>query len=98
MSDLKDRLTKNLLDLIESNNNYWLIIRKRNETIEQQQQQLKFLEKQIKKLLKLLNHEESNTEVLKQQIRQLKIQQENKTEVRKKFFSHVRRLMLPKFG
>lgn len=78
MSDaLQNRLTKNLLDLIESNNYYWDIIREKNSIITQQHSDLKILKQQNKKLLKLLNHEESTTEVLKQQIRQLKIQQEN---------------------
>jgi hypothetical protein len=78
MSDvLQNRLTKNLLDLIEANNYYWDIIREKNSIITQQHSDLKILKQQNKKLLKLLNHEESTTEVLKQQIRQLKIQQEN---------------------
>jgi hypothetical protein len=79
MSDqLQDRLTKNLLDLIEANNYYWSVIREKNSIIAQQNSDLKILKQQTKKLLKLLNQEELNCEVLRQQIRTLQKQQENK--------------------
>ena len=55
MSELKERLTKNLLDLIESNNYYWTVIRKRNETISFQEKQIKELFKDNKKLVKNFN-------------------------------------------
>lgn len=79
MSDqLQDRLTKNLLDLIEANNYYWSVIREKNSIIAQQNSDLKILKQQTKKLLKLLNQEELTCEVLRQQIRTLQKQQENK--------------------
>jgi len=79
MSDqLQDRLTKNLLDLIEANNYYWSVIREKNSIIAQQNSDLKILKQQTRKLLKLLNQEELTCEVLRQQIRTLKEQQENK--------------------
>jgi capsid portal protein len=55
MNELKDRLTRNLLDLIESNNYYWDIIRKRNETISSQDFQIKQIFKDNRKLVKKIN-------------------------------------------
>jgi len=55
MNELKDRLTRNLLDLIESNNYYWDIIRKRNETISSQDFQIKQMFKDNRKLVKKIN-------------------------------------------
>ena len=55
MNELKDRLTRNLLDLIESNNYYWDIIRKRNETISSQDFQIKQMFKDSRKLVKKIN-------------------------------------------
>ena len=55
MNELKDRLTRNLLDLIESNNYYWDIIRKRNQTISSQDFQIKQMFKDNRKLVKKIN-------------------------------------------
>jgi hypothetical protein len=69
--DLQNRLTKNLLDLIESNNHYWDIIRKKNETIIQQQQQLKIFEKEFKKMIKSMSKDQELITFLKKRILEL---------------------------
>ena len=78
MTDIKDRFINNLLDLLEANNHYWGVIKQKNSVITQQNSDLKILKQQTKKLLKLLNQEELTCEVLRQQIRTLQKQQENK--------------------
>ena len=75
--DLQNRLTKNLLDLIESNNHYWDIIRKKNETIIQQQQQLKILEKEFKKMIKSMSKDQELITFLKKRILELNKEQHN---------------------
>lgn len=75
--DLQNRLTKNLLDLIESNNHYWDIIRKKNETIAQQQQDLKFFGKEYKKLVKSYAKDQKLITFLKKRIIELNKQPHN---------------------
>ena len=66
--DLQNRLTKNLLDLIESNNYYWDVIRKKNQTIALQQQDIKKLGRELKKNIGELTAALQEIYELKQQI------------------------------